>query len=73
MLSDHWQSEVIKLEELVDGIVDPLAFFQVCDIFITELKTEWTNDMHANPQIRIFTSLFFVQNPLFTPVPYFTE
>jgi Serendipity locus alpha protein (SRY-A). len=40
MLSDHWQSEVLKLEELIDGIVDPLAFFQVCDIFITELRTE---------------------------------
>jgi len=40
MLSDHWQSEVLKLEELIDGIVDPLAFFQVCDIFIMELRTE---------------------------------
>lgn len=40
MLSDHWQSEVLKLEELIDGIVDPLAFFQVCDIFIMEFRTE---------------------------------
>ncbi|PNF28471.1 hypothetical protein B7P43_G15235 [Cryptotermes secundus] len=29
ILSDHWQSEVLKLEELIDGIVDPAAFCQV--------------------------------------------
>jgi hypothetical protein len=40
MLSDHWQSEVLKLEELIDGIVDPLAFFQVYNIFIMELRME---------------------------------
>jgi hypothetical protein len=40
MLSDHWQSEVLKLEELIDGIVDPLAFFQVYDIFVMELRME---------------------------------
>jgi hypothetical protein len=40
MLSDHWQSEVLKLEELLDGIIDPLAFFQVYDTLITELGTE---------------------------------
>ncbi|XP_069678336.1 serendipity locus protein alpha-like isoform X2 [Periplaneta americana] len=29
MLSDHWQSEVLELEKLIDGIVDPAAFCQV--------------------------------------------
>ncbi|KAJ9589773.1 hypothetical protein L9F63_027967, partial [Diploptera punctata] len=29
MLSCHWQSEVLHLEKLIDGIVDPAAFCQI--------------------------------------------
>jgi hypothetical protein len=40
MLSDHWQSEVLELEELIDGIVDPAAFCQVCATSMMELRIE---------------------------------
>lgn len=40
ILSDHWQSEVLKLEELIDSIVDPAAFCQVCDLSVMEVRIE---------------------------------
>jgi hypothetical protein len=40
MLSDHWQSEVLELEELIDGIVDPAAFCEVYCLSVMELRIE---------------------------------
>jgi hypothetical protein len=38
MLSDHWQSEVLELEELIDGIVDPAAFCEVYCLPVMQLE-----------------------------------
>jgi len=61
MLSDHWQSEVLELEELIDGIVDPAAFCQVCATSMMELRIEWTQELHAtfSSESIVFSSSFY--------------
>ncbi|PSN37196.1 hypothetical protein C0J52_15113 [Blattella germanica] len=51
MLSCHWQKEVIDLEKLIDGIVDPAAFCQIIyeDVhgLVVKLKSSLNSEKHT--------------------------
>lgn len=62
MLSDHWQTEVLELEELIDGIVDPAAFCQVYHLCIMVLKNRMNsgNAYQASVQNLLCSYFLFI-------------